>query len=297
VSIDRQKVIDSAQKFAAKGQFDKAIVEYMRIVKEDPSDVRILLKIGDLQVRKGAKDDAIATYSRVASGYDQQGFFLKSIAVYKQILSIDPNLSELYSKLADLYVKLGLVPDALVHLDALASRYMRSEQYDKLVGVFRQVVQIDPTNLPGHIKLAELLSKLGKNDEAAAEFEAGCTLLREAGRHDDWAKVAERLLFHRATDERVAKDLARHYLGRQDAKRALPKLQVCFKGNPKDVETLEMLAAAFRELGQLPKTISVLKEIARVQHENGQQDKRLETYRRVLELAQIGRASCRERVS
>jgi len=248
VSIDRQKVIDSAQKFAAKGQFDKAIVEYMRIVKEDPSDVRILLKIGDLQVRKGARDDAIATYSRVAKGYDEQGFFLKSIAVYKQILSIDPNLTELYSKLADLYVKLGLIPDALAHLDALATRYARAGQDEKLVGIYRQMCQVDPANVPCHIKLAELLSKLGRAEEAAREFEAGAALLKEAGRVDDWAKVAERLLFHRPNDAALAKDLAKHYINRQDAKRALPKLQVCFKANAKDVDTLEMLAAAFREL-------------------------------------------------
>ncbi len=285
MSIDRQKVIDSAQKFAAKGQFDKAIVEYLRIVKEDPSDVRVLLKIGDLQVRKGAKDDAIATYSRVAAGYDQQGFFLKAIAVYKQILSIDPNLTELYSKLADLYVKLGLLPEALANLDALAGRYARAGQDEKVVAVLRQMVSVDPSSVPSHIKLAELLSKIGKADDAAKEFEAGAKLLLEARRVDDWAKVSERLLFHRPNDARVARDLAQHYLARQDAKRALPKLQVSFKANPKDVETLEMLAQAFREFGQLPKTISVYKEIAKIHGEAGAQDKRLEMFRKVLELS------------
>ncbi len=285
MSIDRQKVIDSAQKFAAKGQFDKAVAEYLRIVKEDPSDVRILLKIGDLQVRKGAKDEAVATYSRVASGYDQQGFFLKAVAVYKQILSIDPNLTELYSKLADLYVKLGLLPEALSNLDALAARFARAGQDEKVVAVLQQMAQVDPANVPSHIKLAELLSKLGKADEAAREFEAGAKLLRDARRIDDWAKVAERLLFHRPNDAAVARDLAHHYLARQDAKRALPKLQVSFKTNPRDVDTLEMLAQAFRELGQLPKTISVYKEVAKIHAEGGAQDKRLEAYRKVLELA------------
>src|SRR5262249_37149525 len=68
-------------------------------------------------------------------------------------------------------------------------------------------------------------------------------------------------------------------------KRALPKLQVCFKANPRDVDTLGLLAEAFRELGQLPKTISVWKEVARIHQEAGNHDKRLEAYRRVLEVA------------
>jgi hypothetical protein len=55
-----------AQKFAAKNQFDKAVVEYQRVLREDPSDVRILLKVGDLQVRMNARAAAVETYTRVA---------------------------------------------------------------------------------------------------------------------------------------------------------------------------------------------------------------------------------------
>jgi tetratricopeptide (TPR) repeat protein len=285
VSIDRQKVIDAAQKFAAKGQFDKAVAEYQKLVKDDPNDVRILLKIGDLQVRRGAREDAIATYSRVARGYDEQGFALKAIAVYKQILSIDPNLTELYSKLASLYVKLGLLPDALSNLETLAARYARAGQDDKLVGVVREMVEIDPNNVATRIKLAELLSRMGKNSEAAIEFDAGGELLRKAGRVDDWARVTERLLYHRPDDARVARDLATHYLERNDAKRALPKLQVAFKANPRDVDVLEMLASAFFALGQSNKMVPVLKEIARILLEKNELERRVEVCKRILKIA------------
>lgn len=285
MSIDRQKVLDSAQKFAAKGQFDKAIAEYQRLIKEDPNDVRVLLKIGDLQFRMGAREDAVATYSKVARGYEEQGFALKAIAVYKQILSIDPNLIELHKKLADLYVQLGLIPDALVNLEALAARYARSGSDDKLVEVVRQMVQIDPSNVAMRIKLAELLSKLGKTADAAKEFEVGAELLRKANRMDDWARVTERLLYHRPDDAKVARELARHYLDRNDAKRALPKLQVVFKANPRDISVLEMLADAFIALGQSSKAVSVLKEIARLQLEKNELEQRVATCLRILQIA------------
>ena len=285
MSIDRQKVLDSAQKFAAKGQFDKAIAEYQRLVKEDPNDVRILLKIGDLQFRRGAREDAVATYSKVARGYEEQGFALKAIAVYKQILSIDPNLTELHGKLAELYVQLGLVPDALVNLEALAARYARAGADDKLVGVVRQMVQVDGSNVAMRIKLAELLSKLGKNADAATEFEKGGELLLKANRVDDWARVTERLLFHRPEDAKVARDLAKHYLDRNDAKRALPKLQVVFKANPRDVSVLEMLAESFVALGQGPKAVSVLKEIARLLLEKNELERRVAICERILKIA------------
>lgn len=285
MSIDRQKVLDSAQKFAAKGQFDKAIAEYQRLVKDDPNDVRILLKIGDLQFRRGAREDAVATYSKVARGYEEQGFALKAIAVYKQILSIDPNLTDLHGKLAELYVQLGLIPDALVNLDALAARFARSGSDDKLVGVVRQMVQIDPSNVAMRIKLAELLSKLGKNADAAKEFELGAELLLKANRLDDWARVTERLLYHRPDDAKVAQQLAKHYLDRKDAKRALPKLQVVFKANPREITVLEMLAESFVALGQGPKAVSVLKEIARLLLEKNELEKRAAMCIRILEIS------------
>ncbi len=36
VALDRTKVLETAQKFLAKGQYDKAIVEYQKLVREDP---------------------------------------------------------------------------------------------------------------------------------------------------------------------------------------------------------------------------------------------------------------------
>lgn len=285
MSIDRQKVIDAAQKYAAKNQFDRAIVEYQRVLREDPHDVRVLLKVGDLQVRMNSRQAAIETYSRVAIAYDQQGFFLKAIAVYKQILQIDPNLVQLYLKLAELYVKLGLGSDAMQHLDALAQRYARAEDHDSLAMVYRRMLQVDPASVGTRIRLAELLSKLDRGDEAAAEFEAACSLLDHAGRPDDWARVAERLFFHRGDDVSLARRLAAFYLDRSDAKRALPKLQVAYKADSRDITTLDLLASAFRELGQLPKTVSVLKEIARIHGEAARHKDRAATYQRVLEFA------------
>ena len=64
--IDREKIIQAAQKFVEKKRYDKAVLEYQRIVQEDPNDARTLLKIGDLQLKMEAYADAIATYERIA---------------------------------------------------------------------------------------------------------------------------------------------------------------------------------------------------------------------------------------
>ena len=74
------------------------------------------------------------------------------------------------------------------------------------------------------------------------------------------------------------------YLERNDAKRALSKLQVCFQANPKDVATLELLARAFHVLGQHAKTISVYREIARIYQDGKRPAERERVLRKILEL-------------
>ena len=73
---------------------------------EDRNAVLTVLKVGGLQVRGGASAQAVGIYARVAKSYEDQGFAPKAIAVHKQILSIDPNQTDLFGKLAELYLSL-----------------------------------------------------------------------------------------------------------------------------------------------------------------------------------------------
>ena len=59
VAIDREKVLQAAQNFVEKKKYDKAVVEYQKIIQEDPNDARTLLKIGDLQSKQEKYADAI----------------------------------------------------------------------------------------------------------------------------------------------------------------------------------------------------------------------------------------------
>ena len=121
--INKNKVIAAAQKYVQKGQYDKAIREYSKIVEEDPRDVRIWLKIGDLHAKKNNQNEAVETYSKVAEFYSEQGFYLKSVAVYKQILKIDNSLVEINLRLAELYKQLGLLSDAMQQYEQVSNHY------------------------------------------------------------------------------------------------------------------------------------------------------------------------------
>ncbi len=283
MAFNKEKVMDAARKFVDKGQIDKAVKEYLRIVGEDPKDVRVWLKIGDLYAKKGEKQNATETYLKVASFYHEQGFFLKAVAVYKQILKLDPRLVDVILKLAELYRQLGLMSDAMQHFESVAAHFHREGNTKEALATVKKLVDLDPENIATRIKLAELYSKEGLVEEAASEFSVACEQLRRQGRQDDFLKVAERLLWHKPDNHALNRELAGLYLRRNDPRRALQKLQACFKADPRDVETLGLLAQAFQALDQKAKTVSVLKELARVHIENKQREKATEVFRKILE--------------
>jgi pilus assembly protein FimV len=285
VAFNKEKVMDAARKFVDKGQIDKAVKEYLRIVHEDPKDVRVWLKIGDLYAKKGSKQDAIDTYEKVARFYHDQGFFLKAVAVYKQILKLDPRLFDVTLKLAELYRQLGLMSDAMQHFEAVAAHFHREGNTKEALATVKKLVDLDPENIATRIKLAELYSKEGLVEDASTEFQVACEQLRRQGRQDDFIKVAERLLWHKPDNHSLNRELAGLYLRRNDPRRALQKLQACFKHDPRDIETLGLLAQAFQALDQKAKTVSVLKELARVHVENKARDKATEVFRKILEFS------------
>ena len=285
MAINKNKINDNALKYIQKGQVKKAIREYEKILSEDPNDVRTLLKKGDLLVRVGEKGQAVDTYLRVASSYSQQGFHLKAVAVFKQILKIDDSRIDVNLRLADEYQNLGIVGDAMSHLQVVAAHYDQQGMTRESLDILRRIVDLDPDNIASRIKLAELYSREGMTAEAVEEFTRAAEDLKGANRVEDYIKVAERLVYHDSSNIALIKELANIYLQRGDTKRALGKLQVCFKSDPRDLETLSMLAMAFMELNQLSKTVSVYKEMAKIYQEQGAVGEMQQVYRRVLEIA------------
>lgn len=295
MAIDREKVLEAAQKLVEKKRYDKAILEYQKLVDSDPNDVRTLLKIGDLQLKMEAFPEAIATYERVGKYYAAQGFALKAIAVYKQVREIVqkhvPHLEERYAhiapRLADLYQQLGLVSDALAALDEVAVRLSRQQRDAEALDVFRKIVTLDPTNPIPHLRLAEALSRSRDTDGAVSEFGQAAALLIKVGQTDNALKVLERLLHHRPepAQARLAAELYLQRGAANDGMMALGKLQICVQANPKDLTTLDLLARAFGKLGQPRKGIEVQKEMARIAREQQRYDVFGELVDKLLELA------------
>ncbi|MBK7585159.1 MAG: tetratricopeptide repeat protein [Myxococcales bacterium] len=279
---DREKLLQSAQKWVDKKRYDRAVDDYLKVVQLDPKDMRTLLKVGDLQTRIQAYDQAIATYDRVGQFYAEQGFALKAIAVYKQIREVirkhSPQLTDRYAyivpKLAEIYTQLGLTSDALAAWDEVAARYQRGNLDRDAIEVFQKMVSLDSTNPLPYLRLAEACCRVQDLEEAIEAFWTAAELLLQLERREDALKVIERILHFKA-EPKYARMAAQLYLQkgrREDGLQALAKLQIAFQVDPRDLDTLGLLAQAFTLIGQADKAIEVYKEMARIARESDRQD-------------------------
>lgn len=282
MAINRDKILQEAQKLVDKKRYDKAIGEYQKVVADDPNDVRTLLKIGDLYLRLQQFADAIATYDRVASYYSVQGFSVKAVAVYKQIREIiqkhAPHLEDRFGhvvpKLAELLTQLDLRSDALAYYDEMATRLQVIGRERDAIDVFQKVVALDANNPVSHLRLAEAYARVRDFDGATQEFAIAAEILLKIGRKDDAMRVVERILQYRQEPRfsRLAAEILLERGTPADAMQALAKLQLAFKANPRDLDTLGLLARAFECLGQPAKAIEVQKEAARIAKEGGNKE-------------------------
>ena len=243
MAINREKVLEAAQKHIEKQKYDKAILELRRLVDADPSDARTLHKIGELQAKQGLYPEAINTFETVGKLYADGGFSHKAVAVYAHIRELlaqrVPQLAVRYGhiapKLADLYRQIGLTSEALALLVEVANDLQRQQKTAEALDVFRTIAELDPTNPLPQLQVAEALSRARDVDGAVAAFKAAVALLVQSNRRDDAIQVIERLLQHTA-DSQHARLCAELYLSRNrpphDAMQALAKLQICFQQNP-----------------------------------------------------------------
>ncbi|AKU90328.1 tetratricopeptide repeat protein [Vulgatibacter incomptus] len=206
--MDKNKVIQAATKLVQKGQLDKAIAEYEKVRKADPKDVRILLKIGELQQKKGENVEAARTLLDAAKSYASDGFFLKAVAVYKQIVKLDPSRIDVNLQLAELYQQLGLMTDAMTQLQQVANHQERGGQPEVALETLRRMVDLDPENVGSRIKLGELFAQQGKTEDGLRELRLAAEHLKSHNRLDDYLRVAERVATLAPEDLALSRELA-----------------------------------------------------------------------------------------
>ena len=187
-----------------KGQLDKAIKEYQQVVALEPKENRYRQKLAELLVRDSRKDEAIAQYEDVGRHYAENSYFLKAIAVYKQIQRLSPKDTAISLTLASLNHQQGLIGNALAEYGQVVVQLEKEGDLKEAVKVLQQMLLVDGEHIATRLKLAELLLASGEEDASYWAFSALLSSLRAKGEESLLHQVSDRVdkLFpgHREND-------------------------------------------------------------------------------------------------
>ncbi|MDH4164509.1 MAG: tetratricopeptide repeat protein [Nitrospirota bacterium] len=173
MAVDRNAIIKEAQKLAGKGQFDKAIAEWRKLLKDFPSDSSIFNTIGDLCLKKNdakGKSEAVEAYGRAGTILAAEGFSSKAIALYKKVLNIDPSKVEVHLALGDLNAEKGLAGPALESYKIVADHFTKQKKMPQALGVYQKMADLNPANVAFRVKLAGMYAKEGMKTEAVHAY-------------------------------------------------------------------------------------------------------------------------------
>ncbi len=170
MGVDRSTVLQNAQLFASRGQFDAAINEWKKLTSDSPTDGSIYNSIGDLHQRRNAAGDAINAYLQAAAAFRAEGATLKAIAAYKKVLKVDPSRYEIYRHLGDLNAERGLLSSAVQDYLTLGKHYLKERKTREALEIYKKIVHQDPSNLDAQQRVAELCLQENLQDEATKVY-------------------------------------------------------------------------------------------------------------------------------
>jgi len=246
MAVNREQVLQSAEKLLSRGKLDQALKEYLRVLEDNAKDIPTLNKVGDLYVRMNRPSESIPYFERIADFYSKDGFFLKAIAIYKKINKIDPARLEVYDRLADLYHKQGLVQDARSQYQVLADHYQKNNRIPDAISVYKKMAAIDPGDLRIQVRLADLYRAANQKDQAVMQYGLIGSMLLKRGAHDEAAQVFQKALELSPDDVETQRNLVRSLLAQKNATAAMAVL----KAAPRTGESLGLMAEAQLELGE-----------------------------------------------
>lgn len=279
--MEKEKIAVSVARFVRAGQLAKAVPELERLVNLEPADARFRLELAVLYSKVGQTGKAVDQLVQLARRYEKDGFGLKALGCWLQVSRLAPDHKDAALALGSHYAAHGLLSDAAAAFGRAVAGV--TDDVARLRTV-EKILELDPENVADRIRLAEGLSARGFLPEAARELRKVADVIEHKIGDHDYPRVAERLLYHQPDDPVVAKRLAAVYVSQEEPQRALPKLKKAYDARPEDLEILTLLADCFAQLGQVHKSVAVLKEMARLYDLGGLVHERDECWTKVLGL-------------
>lgn len=261
MALDKNKTILLAQKYIQKGMYDRAIKELAGIVREDPKDIKVRQKLGDLYARENKRAEALAEYNYVAKFYADDGFYLRAIALYKQILKLDPTQITINLKLAELYHKQNLNGDAIQQFQLVYQFYERKGDTVRALETLDKMAEMAPGNLQLRMRLADAYYRNGNIDHSLDEYVKIGEQLKKDNRTDDVISLYEKLIKHHPQRLDMITEVADTYLKAGKKEMAEARIDMGLSAAPDSMKLLYLKSRLSLERDNHQESIGILNRL------------------------------------
>lgn len=170
--LNIEKAKEKARKLETKGQLDKAIRQYERVLEElegrpeFSEELALYNKLGDLYVKLGNVTAAVDEYEKAINHYADQGFPNNAIALCNKVLRNAPGRTHIYLKLANLMMQRGFASEAKQNLLEYAERMQKAGKLEEAFHALKEFADLSPDKEEIRLLLADQLKKAARTDEA-----------------------------------------------------------------------------------------------------------------------------------
>jgi len=130
------------------GQTTQAIALLEEALRRGPDDWKSVRFLGDLLARLGRRRAANEHYRRLAAHYENDQFHTRAIAVWKIVLSGEPDFVAAHVKLGELYALGGFRAEARKHYGEALAHYRAAGRLRDAALVGARIVEIDESPNP-----------------------------------------------------------------------------------------------------------------------------------------------------
>ncbi len=256
---------------AVTGEFMKrnllftASEECLRAIQRAPSYLPLHARLAEILLKQEHTDAAIAKYLYIIKVYQMRNQVDRAIEIYHKILRLAPMDVTVRSKLIDIYISNGNIPEALDEYLTLANSYYQLAQVDRALEKYNEALRLTANTSDADSWKRQILSQMG--DIYNQRF--------------DWAKATsafEQLLEISSGDERILRQLVDLYFKQRKTEEgfeALDKLLATYQQQSEPKKGLELL----KELGSsYPGNVSLRQRLATAYIQNGMKEAAISEY-------------------
>jgi tetratricopeptide (TPR) repeat protein len=126
-----------------KNGLDGSLEEYMELAQRFPENAAYQLKLAEIYQKKGAEEKAIAKYLQAAEVFGHDNFFPQAMAIYKQVLSLNPHLIHANQKMGEIYREMGYLSEAITQYKIVAKHYETWGRKERIPQIQAQIRELE----------------------------------------------------------------------------------------------------------------------------------------------------------